>query len=81
MQIRELRRALGEFEAQIEQTFNPYWGPIFRAGRETSHFANQVREFACIYTTGVSNFLNYPLDKYFVTTHEFMPHEFGRSVI
>jgi len=34
-----------------------------------------VEEFACIYTTRVSNFLNYPMDKYFVTTHVYMPHE------
>jgi len=62
-------------EGEVEASFNPYWGPIFRAGRETSHFGKQVEEFACIYTSRVSNFLNYPMNKYFVTSHVFMPHE------
>ncbi len=74
-EIHEAGQSLGEIERTLETTFNPHWGPIFRAGREVSHFANQVEEFACIYTTRVSNFLNYPMDKYFVTTHVYMPHE------
>ncbi|MCK4305749.1 MAG: HAD-IG family 5'-nucleotidase, partial [Candidatus Eisenbacteria sp.] len=43
-QIRRLRSSLEKLTAEMEATFNPYWGPIFRAGPETSHFANQVQE-------------------------------------
>jgi 5'-nucleotidase len=74
-QLRDLEREAGAREVELEAGFNPYWGPIFRAGREISHFGNQVQEFACIYTSRVSNFLNYPMDKYFVTPHAAMPHE------
>ncbi len=74
-ELATLGRQVQMRERRIEDAFNPYWGPIFRAGRETTHFANQVQEFACIYTSRVSNFLNYPNDKYFVATHVFMPHE------
>lgn len=73
--IHEAGKELGAIEDALETTFNRYWGPVFRTGREISHFANQVEEFACIYTTRVSNFLNYPMDKYFVATHVYMPHE------
>ncbi|MBP7669054.1 MAG: HAD-IG family 5'-nucleotidase [Candidatus Eisenbacteria bacterium] len=74
-QLRAISREAWLREAAVEASFNPHWGPIFRAGRETSHFGKQVEEFACIYTSRVSNFLNYPMTKYFVTSHEFMPHE------
>jgi HAD superfamily 5'-nucleotidase-like hydrolase len=74
-QLRELERDTDAREAEVEAVFNPYWGPIFRAGREISHFGNQVEDFACIYTGRVSNFLHYPMDKYFVTPHAAMPHE------
>jgi HAD superfamily 5'-nucleotidase-like hydrolase len=74
-QLRELERDAGVREAEVEAMFNRNWGPVFRAGREISHFGNQVQDFACIYTSRVSNFLNYPMDKYFVTPHAAMPHE------
>ncbi|MFH1144834.1 MAG: HAD-IG family 5'-nucleotidase [Candidatus Eisenbacteria bacterium] len=74
-QIHELSAESRRRETAVEASFNRYWGPIFRSGRQTSHFGKQVEEFACIYTSRVSNFLNYPMNKYFVTSHFFMPHE------
>ncbi len=74
-EIEALRRRLDRIKTEVEAAFNPRWGPIFRAGSETTHFAWQVQEFACIYTSRVSNFLNYPMDKYFVAEHVVMPHE------
>ncbi len=74
-QMLELTAELRRREAAAETPFNPYWGPIFRAGREISHFGNQVAEFACIYMAQVSSFLSYPMDKYFLTPRAFMPHE------
>jgi HAD superfamily 5'-nucleotidase-like hydrolase len=73
--IRSLDDEIGELELSRQQAFNRHWGAIFKAGRENSLFGAQVRSFACIYTTRVSNFLNYPVDKYFEAPHEFMPHE------
>jgi HAD superfamily 5'-nucleotidase-like hydrolase len=75
-EIHNLGIELETVEQEIDRAYNPNWGSIFRAGRETTYFAKQVEDFACIYTSRVSNFLNYPLDKYFVTTHVFMPHQF-----
>jgi HAD superfamily 5'-nucleotidase-like hydrolase len=74
-EIRVAGEHLAELEAAIDAHFNPHWGSIFRAGREISHFGQQIGRFACVYTSRVSNFLNYPMDKYFVTTHESLPHE------
>lgn len=66
---------LGEVDTQLQRAFNEGWGPLFHTGAELSHFAAQVRDFACIYTSRVSNFLHYPVDKYFQTHPERMPHE------
>jgi hypothetical protein len=60
---------------RLASEYNPHWGPIFREKSETSRFGHQVKDFACIYTSRVSNFLNYPLDHYFQSPGSFMPHE------
>jgi HAD superfamily 5'-nucleotidase-like hydrolase len=62
-------------EAEVERAFNPYWGQLFKAGRENSRFGDQVEEFACVYASRVSNFLHYPVNKYYQTAREMMPHE------
>lgn len=62
-------------ETRIEQAHNPYWGHLFRAGNEISRFGRQVKEFACIYSSRVSNFLHYPVEYYFIAPDERLPHE------
>jgi 5'-nucleotidase len=74
-QMRALEEAVRKLESGIETAHNPHWGQIFRTDHEPSHFAAQVSEFACIYTCRVSNFLHYPLAKYFQVYPEVMPHE------
>ncbi len=64
--------SLGE---QCDGAYNPYWGALFREGRETSYFGQQVKGFACIYTSRVSNFIHYPVDHYFQAPGDMMPHE------
>ncbi|MBI4859256.1 MAG: HAD-IG family 5'-nucleotidase [Candidatus Riflebacteria bacterium] len=64
-----------ELEAEIEKAFNPYWGQLCKAGRENSRFGDQVEDFACVYASRVSNFLHYPVNKYYQTRRELMPHE------
>lgn len=80
--IRELSEDLAQAGARtaelgdlVHRAYNPYWGPLFREGRETSRFGHQVRDFACIYTTRVSNFLNYHPGHYFRSAEDQMPHE------
>lgn len=55
--------------------YNPWWGPLFREGNEISRFGHQVKDFACVYTSRVSNFLNYPVNTYFRAPLEKMSHE------
>jgi HAD superfamily 5'-nucleotidase-like hydrolase len=64
-----------DLEAEMERAYNSRWGPLFKVGNETSRFGHQVKDFACIYTSRVSNFLNYPIDHYFRAPGIPMPHE------
>ena len=62
-------------ESRVRDSYNPYWGWLFREGNKVSRFGRQVKEFACIYTSRVANFLNYPGNFYFIAPEERMPHE------
>jgi HAD superfamily 5'-nucleotidase-like hydrolase len=74
-QLAEIRRNTGDLGEAVNRAYNPYWGPLFREGSEMSRFAHQVRDFACIYTSHVSNFLHYSPDHYFRSPADLMPHE------
>lgn len=67
-EIRALRR-------KIETEYNPYWGSVFREGNVVSRFGDQVRDFACVYTSRVSNFLRYPENYFFQSPMTWMPHD------
>jgi len=66
--IRSLRR-------RTEAEYNAYWGSIFREGSEASRFGDQLKDFACVYTGNVSNFLHYPWNYYFQSPMNRMPHD------
>jgi HAD superfamily 5'-nucleotidase-like hydrolase len=76
-ELETVRATAAELGASVNRDYNPYWGPLFREGGETSRFGHQVKDFACLYTTRVSNFLHYPPNHYFRTAFERMPHELG----
>ena len=80
--IERLRRDLRETaaqhrsaEAETDDAFNPYWGPLFREGYEVSKFGEQVEAYACVYTSRVSNFRFYSPMQYFRGPRDRMPHE------
>ena len=62
-------------EERAIRRFNEYWGSLCKVDNEISLFAAQIRDYACVYTSRVSNFLHYPPDRYFRSPMEFMPHE------
>jgi hypothetical protein len=74
-ELDSVRQRTAELGEDVSRRYNRYWGPLFREGRETSRFGHQVKDFACIYMTRVSNLLNYHPDHYFRSAAERMPHE------
>jgi 5'-nucleotidase len=73
-----LRQAIATYdrlEEELDAAYNAYWGPMFKEGNENSRFGEQVEDYACIYTSRVSNFLAYSPLRYFRAPRAKMPHE------
>jgi HAD superfamily 5'-nucleotidase-like hydrolase len=76
-EVTSLGVSVKERKVLVERRFNRHWGKLFKCGEINSRFGHQVKDFACIYTSAVSNFLAYPDSMYFRSTREIMPHEMG----
>lgn len=66
---------IAKLEQAIDQAYHPRWGMTFQETNEISRFGDQIRDYACTYTSRVSNFLLYPPDYGFKSVRERMPHE------
>jgi 5'-nucleotidase len=73
--LREIEVASRELEHRIDQTFHSYWGSLLKEGTETSSFGDQVEEYACLYTSRVSNLFYYSPLQSFRSPRDLMPHE------
>ncbi len=62
-------------DVACNREYNAHWGTVFREGNEITRFGHQIKDFACVYTSRVSNFLNYPVNTYFRAPMDRMPHE------
>ncbi|MFO7155377.1 MAG: HAD-IG family 5'-nucleotidase [Pseudomonadota bacterium] len=81
---RSLHRVAAEIQAlssRVEDSFNPHWGLMFKEGAETSRFGAQVEDYACLYTSRVSNFLFASPMQYFRSPRALMPHELGTDAL
>jgi hypothetical protein len=74
-QLRLVDAESSTLERAIDRRFHPYWGSLLKESSETSSFGDQVEEYACIYTSRVSNLLSYSPLQYFRSPRELMPHE------
>ena len=66
---------IAETDGACNGAYNRYWGTLFREGNEISRFGHQIKDFACVYTSRVSNFLHYPVNTYFRAPMDRMAHE------
>jgi len=82
LELERLRRALRDANARVEELerwvelgFNRYWGLTFKEGNENSRFGEQIEDYACLYTSRVSNFVFYSPMQYLRALRAAMPHE------
>lgn len=71
----DLLKKVERTDRELEANFNPYWGLIFKQSNENTLFGEQVEDYACLYTSRVSNFINYSPMHYFRGPRVLMPHE------
>ena len=39
------------------ESFHPLWGQLFKAGHQNSRWAQQVQDYACLYTSHATNLM------------------------
>ncbi len=71
----EISGEIESVQVKIDRAYNPRWGSLFREGNESSRFGHQLKDFACVYTSRVSNFLHYPWNYYYQSPVGYMPHD------
>lgn len=57
--------------------FNPNFGSLFRTYHNPTYFFRRLARFADIYTSSLTNILNYPDDYTFYPHRVILPHEPG----
>lgn len=72
---RAMRQHASRLQDRISHEINPYWGSLFKQGGNKSLFGSQVDDFACVYTSRVTNFLFYGSNHYFRVLLDSMMHE------
>lgn len=87
-ELEALRRALRDAQARIEAVareleagVNATWGLTFKEGNENSRFGEQVEDYACLYTSRVSNLGFYSPMERFRSPRAAMPHERATVVL
>jgi HAD superfamily 5'-nucleotidase-like hydrolase len=65
---------IGDVE-KMHKTFHPIWGQLFKTGPQNSRFAEQVENYACLYTSKVTNIEHVSPDFYWRAMPDLMPHD------
>ena len=71
----KLKAESDALELRLASRFHPYWGSLMKEETEQSLFGAQVEDYACVYTSRVSNFLNYSPQQKFRSRRDRMAHE------
>jgi HAD superfamily 5'-nucleotidase-like hydrolase len=70
-----LRMHAKRLQSRISKAINPYWGSVFKQGGNKSLFGSQVNDYACLYTSRVSNLAYYGSHHYYRVLSDPMMHE------
>ena len=75
--LRQTESELDAIEARCDDRFHPFWGSLLKEANEQSSFGDQVEEYACVYTSRVSNFLAYSPQQHYRSPRDVTAHEIG----
>ncbi len=75
--LKDVSGEIADIEARSDACFHPFWGSLLKEGNEQSSFGAQVEEYACLYTSRVSNLLAYSPQQTFRSPRDLMAHEIG----
>jgi len=72
---RVISTQLKEARERHHAAFHSAWGRLFKAGHQNSRWAQQVQDYACLYTSHVTNLVNVSPDISFRGLNDLMPHD------
>lgn len=79
-ELKEARRRLiariHGLQSEVDRKFHPHWGSVFVEGNDRSLFGDSIEEHADLYTSRVSNFLEYSTEHYFRAARVAPPHTY-----
>lgn len=73
----ELKRELAETVLAYHRLFHRSWGQVFKTGYQNSRFAQQVYDYACLYSSRATNLYALSPDARFHTSADVMPHDWA----
>lgn len=83
MSIEEIRMHLLKEREELKDfsknSFNRHFGSIFRSYNNPSFFNRRLSRFADIYTSNVTNLLDYPIDSHFIPRRVNLAHEMSNK--
>jgi hypothetical protein len=71
----DLDQRIGPLAKRASELLSPRWGPLMRCGNDKSHLARQIERYADVYTSRVSNLLDYTPYAYLRAPRVSLPHE------
>ena len=74
-QMRAIDAESADLESEIDAHFHPFWGSLLKESNDRSSFGDQVEEYACLYTSRVSNLSGYSPLQHFRSARDRMAHE------
>jgi HAD superfamily 5'-nucleotidase-like hydrolase len=74
-QLKHLDGEASDLRRRSDTRFHKYWGSLLKEHNELSLFGHQLSEYACIYTSRVSNLLGYSPHQYFRSPQNKLHHE------
>ncbi len=74
-QMRSIDHEVVALESHIDNAFHPFWGSLMKEADDRSSFGDQVEEYACLYTSRVSNLSAYSPLQHFRSARDRMAHE------
>eukprot|EP00172_Hildenbrandia_rubra_P002019 Plantae.Rhodophyta-Hildenbrandia_rubra.ctg2667.p2 GENE.Plantae.Rhodophyta-Hildenbrandia_rubra.ctg2667~~Plantae.Rhodophyta-Hildenbrandia_rubra.ctg2667.p2 ORF type:complete len:625 (+),score=102.45 Plantae.Rhodophyta-Hildenbrandia_rubra.ctg2667:123-1997(+) len=69
------RVEIAELTDRLNARYHPVWGQLFKTGLQNSRFAEQVEDYACLYTSRVSNIRLVSPEMHWRTMPDVMPHD------
>ncbi len=74
-QMRAIDAESADLDREIDAHFHPFWGSLLKESNDRSSFGDQVEEYACLYTSRVSNLSAYSPLQHFRSARDRMAHE------